>query len=102
MTDDKAAILLLRKRIQELENAAAQRIDDLNVRRLKRRAVDEALRRTGGHLTKAATLLGLERTALSDYIRRYGVERPAELQWRRRKTGREDYRGIFYKRKAAG
>lgn len=49
-------------------------MQDLNLKRLRRQAVEEAIRRTGS-LSDAAKLLGIDRTSLSKLISRAGIKR---------------------------
>ncbi len=46
---------------------------DLRLDELERRAVVEALRRSGGNQSRAAELLGITRTSLYRRLRRYGL-----------------------------
>lgn len=41
---------------------------------MERQAVEDALRQTGGNISRAARLLGLSRQNLQYRIRRYGID----------------------------
>lgn len=84
MNDDSQQLIrLLKAEIQDLEDQLAngrtpdvQFMDDLDLRRLRRTAMQEALNRTNGNVKEAATLLGIDRSSLSTFIRRYGLTKP--------------------------
>lgn len=106
MTDDKETIRLLKAEIQDLEDQLAdQRIpsvefmDDLNLLALRKRAMQEALNRSYGNVKKAAEMLGLDRTSLSTYIRRYRLKKPFRLDPVLSRLGKVNFRGIHKMRK---
>jgi two-component system, NtrC family, response regulator AtoC len=47
----------------------------VDLRQLERRMVEQALRRAGGNLTRAASLLGLNRDQMRYRVTKYGLER---------------------------
>jgi DNA-binding NtrC family response regulator len=51
--------------------------DGVNLDALERELVVQALKRTGGNQTKAATLLGLNRDQIRYRIEKFGLDRPA-------------------------
>ena len=51
--------------------------DGVNLEALERELVVQALRRTGGNQTKAATLLGLNRDQIRYRIEKFGLDKPA-------------------------
>ena len=51
--------------------------DGVNLETLERELVVQALKRTGGNQTKAATLLGLNRDQIRYRIEKFGLEKTA-------------------------
>jgi two-component system NtrC family response regulator len=51
--------------------------DGVNLEALERELVVQALKRTGGNQTKAATLLGLNRDQIRYRIEKFGLDKPA-------------------------
>src|SRR5262249_8442603 len=51
--------------------------EGVNLETLERELVVQALRRTGGNQTKAATLLGLNRDQIRYRIEKFGLDKPA-------------------------
>lgn len=85
MTNDKETIRLLKSEIQDLQDQLAdgrapdvQFMDDLDLRRIRRVAMQEALNRTNGNVKEAAGLLGIDRSSLSTFIRRYKLTKPRQ------------------------
>lgn len=52
--------------------------ETLNLDMLRHWATTKALLKSGGNVTHAAEFLGIQRTALAEYLRRYPDLRPAE------------------------
>jgi DNA-binding NtrC family response regulator len=49
---------------------------DLNLRGIEKRAIEAAIRRTGGNIKRAAEILGIDRSTLYDRIKRHGIQTP--------------------------
>jgi len=54
---------------------AILRGEDLNLAELEKRAITAALARSGGNVTRAAAVLGIDRSTLYDKLRRYDIAR---------------------------
>jgi DNA-binding NtrC family response regulator len=61
--------------------ATAKRLElpegGVNLETLERELIAQALKRTGGNQTKAATLLGLHRDQIRYRIEKFGIDKPA-------------------------
>ena len=83
---DAELIRLLKAEIQDLQDQQAdghmpsvELLDDLNLERVKVRAMQEALNRSES-VTEAARMLGIDRVTLARCIRRHGLKRPVFVQ----------------------
>lgn len=101
MTDDRETIRLLKMEIQDLQDQLAdgympdvEFLDDLDLRRIRRRVMQEAMNRCNGNVREAALLLGIDRTSLSTFVRRYKLERPKERDRLREMMGKTTFRGV--------
>jgi len=71
LTDDDFAFL----RREAAPPAAWPVPDNLPLSEVERQVIVATLRRTGGNVKEAASILGIDRTTLYDRLKRYGIER---------------------------
>lgn len=51
--------------------------DNMTLQEVERRTIEATLRRTGGNVTEAAGILGIDRSTLYDWIRKFRIPRPS-------------------------